>query len=93
MATEETQLLPTLRELAFQAFLARHSLSLLDVALAAGVRLLTVWRVARDLPVSPQQAICVRSGLARLTGVYYRGGITVNREILSVEEQQKIKEG
>lgn len=91
-AAERTQPLPTLRELAFQAFLARYELSLLDVAQAAGVHLLTIWRVARDLPISPQQAMCVRSGLARLTGVYYRGGITVSRGNLSVKEQQTLEE-
>ena len=73
----KTQPLPTLRALAFQAFLARHSLSLLEVALAAGVRLLTVWRVTRDLPVTSQQAERVRAGLYCLTGVRYRGGLTV----------------
>jgi hypothetical protein len=77
LAEIKTQPLPTLRALAFQAFLARHSLSLLEVALAAGVRLLTVWRVTRDLPVTSQQAERVRAGLYRLTGVRYRGGLTV----------------
>jgi hypothetical protein len=92
MAEEETQpllALHTLRALAFQAFLARHGLSLLDVALAAGVRLLTVWKVARDLPVSPQQAESVRAALTRLTGADYRGGITVNQELSLPDEQQR----
>ncbi len=77
ITTIETQPLPTLRALAFQAFMARHGVTLLEVALAAGVRVLTVWRVARDLPIAQQQAERVRAGLYRLTGVHYRGGLTV----------------
>src|SRR5258706_15508697 len=78
IAIEETQPLPGLREMAFRAFLIRHKLSLLDVALAAGVRLLTVWNVEQDYPISRQHAEKVRVGLHRLTGVDYRGGITVH---------------
>src|SRR5215831_18732359 len=80
LAEEKTQPLPTLRELAFRAFLELHQLSLLDVAGAAGGRLLTVWKVARDHPVSRQQAEMVRAGLYRLTGKQYRGGITLRLE-------------
>jgi hypothetical protein len=90
----ETQPLPTLRALAFQAFLELHALTLLDVALASGVRLLTVWRVARDLPVTFQQAERVRAGLHRLTGARYRGGLTVQvdtQEHISFAEKQKIE--
>ena len=72
---EQTQPLPNLAALAFEGFLARHQLSILDVALAAGVRLLTVWRVARDYPISLEQAQQVRLGLYQLTGVHYRGRI------------------
>jgi hypothetical protein len=43
--------------------------------------------VTRDLPVSPQQAACVRAALARLTGVDYRGGITVNKQPISFNEE------
>lgn len=74
---EETQPLPTLRSLAFRAFLEKHGLSWLDVALAAHVRLLTVWNVARDYPISGQQAEMVRMGLYHLTGVRYRGGMAL----------------
>ena len=69
---EPTQPLPNVAPLAFEGFLTRHRLSMLDVARAASVRLLTVWRVMRDLPVSEQQAAQVRAGLYRLTGVQYR---------------------
>lgn len=80
MIEEETQPLPTLRGLAFRAFLAKHELSLLDVALAAGVRLLTVWNIERDNPISCQHAEMVRVGLYRLTGVNYRGGMLLHSE-------------
>ena len=87
---EETQPLPTLRALAFQAFLERYGLTLLDVAMAGGIRLLTVWKVAHDLPISPLQAASVRAGLARLTGECYRGGITVYPPFLAIHEQKQI---
>ena len=90
LAQAETQPLPTLRALAFQAFLERHALTLLDVAMAGGIRLLTVWKVAHDLPISPLQAASVRAGLARLTGECYRGGITVYPPFLAIHEQKQI---
>jgi len=77
MVEEQTQPLPTLRGLAFRFFLARHKLTMLDVARAADVRMLTVWSITRDLPISRQQAEMVRAGLYRLTGTQYRGGITL----------------
>ncbi len=80
MAEERTQPVPTLRALAFQLFLEKHGLCVRDVARAAQVRLLVVWNITRDLPVSHQQAEMVRAGLYLLTGVYYRGGITLHPE-------------
>ncbi|MGH2482208.1 MAG: hypothetical protein ACRDHW_21365, partial [Ktedonobacteraceae bacterium] len=73
--SERTQPLPTIATLLFEGFLARHQLSILDVAQAANIRLLIIWRVARDLPVSAQQARQVYSGLRHLAGVPYRGRI------------------
>jgi hypothetical protein len=78
MAEERTQPLLTLRALAFQLFLAKHELCVRDVARAAQVRLLVVWNITRDLPVSHQQAEMVRAGLYLLTGAGYRGGITLH---------------
>ena len=80
MSEEDTQPLPTLRGLAFRAFLNKHRLSILDVALAAGVRLLVVWNIAHDNPISRQQATMVRTGLYRLTGLEYHGGILLRAE-------------
>lgn len=79
-ADEGTQPLPTLGALAFQLFLHKHGLSILDVALAAQVRLLTVWRISRGLPVSSKKASMVRDGIYRLTRVIYRGLIVVRQE-------------
>lgn len=75
---EQTQPLPPLAPLILEHFLARYQLTILDVALAAGVRLLTVWRVTRDYPISIEQAAQVRRGLYRLTGVRYRGRIRLS---------------
>jgi hypothetical protein len=72
---EQTQPLPPLSPLAFERFLTRHRLSILDVASAARVRMMTVWRVAHDYPISIDQAAQVRLGLYHLTGVSYRGRI------------------
>jgi hypothetical protein len=65
----------TIASLVFAGYLSRHQLSILDVALAARVRLLTIWRVLRDEPVSEEQAHQVYMGLYHLTGVPYRGRI------------------
>jgi hypothetical protein len=89
MAEKETQPQPTLRALAFQLFLAKHELSVRDVARAARVRLLVVWNITRDLPISHQQAEMVRAGLYVLTGASYRGGITLHREQTASEAAQK----
>jgi hypothetical protein len=75
---EQTQPLPNIARLTFEGFLNRHQLSMLDVARAAEVRLLTIWRVMRDLPISEQQAQQVYAGLYRLAGVPYRGRIRLH---------------
>jgi len=79
VSEEETQPLPTLAGLAFQVFLAKHELSLLAVARAAGVPMLTIWRITHNAPIARWQAAMVRAGLSRLTGVQYRGGILLRR--------------
>lgn len=75
---EQTQPLPPLAPLVLEHFLARYQPTLLDVARAAGVRLLTVWRVVHDYPISGAQAEQVRLGLYRLTGASYRGRIRIS---------------
>jgi hypothetical protein len=75
---EETQPLPPIARLTFEGFLTRYHLSMLDVARAAGVRLLTIWRVMHDEPISEQQAQQVYAGLALLAGVPYRGRIRLH---------------
>lgn len=89
MVEEETQPLPTLAGLAFRAFLAKYGLSMRDVALAAGVRLLTVWNITRDLPISRQQAEMVRAGIYWLTGVCYRGGMVLHLERANCWQEKK----
>jgi hypothetical protein len=75
--SETTQPLPNLGALAFQLFLAKYELSILDVALVAQVRLLVVWKITRGQPISPVQAKRVRAALAQLTPTGYRGQIIV----------------
>ena len=62
---------------AFRAYAQYFELSLLDVALAAKVRLMAVWKVEQGLPIREADALAVRSGLHRLTGVPYTALIPV----------------
>jgi hypothetical protein len=57
----------------FRAFLEQHRLSLLDVAQAAGVRLMTFWNIQTGRPVRSRDAQAVRTALFRLTGLPYYG--------------------
>jgi len=78
-ASEVTQPLPNLGALTFQLFLAKHGLTILDVALAAQVRLLVVWKITCGKPIKPVQAQQVRNALLRLTPSGYRGQILVDQ--------------
>lgn len=77
---ETTQPLPNLGALTFQLFLVKHGLTILDVALAAQVRLLIVWKITRGQPITPVQARQVRAALAQLTQTGYRGQIAIRQE-------------
>lgn len=59
----------------FRAFVEQHRLTLLDVALAAKVRLMTVWNIQQDRPVRASSAQAVRAALLHLTGKSYTGSI------------------
>lgn len=61
--------------LTFAGYLQRHELTVLDVARAAGVPAITVWRVAHGWAVSAAHASHIRQGLYQLTGVPYAGAI------------------
>ena len=56
---------------AFRAYLQHFGLSRLDVARAARVRMLTVWKIEQGLPIRAEDALAVCSGLHYLTGVSY----------------------
>ena len=56
---------------AFRAYLRHYELSPLDVALAAKVRLMTVWKIEQGLPIREADALAVCAGLYHLTGVSY----------------------
>ncbi len=55
----------------------RFELSLLDIALAAKVRLMAVWKIEQGLPIRDADAQAVRSGLYRLTGAPYTALIPI----------------
>jgi hypothetical protein len=61
----------------FRAYLQRFELSPLDVALAARVRLMTVWKIEQGLPIRAADALAVRTGLQQVTGVPYTALIPV----------------
>ncbi|HET9920919.1 MAG TPA: hypothetical protein VFQ30_13805 [Ktedonobacteraceae bacterium] len=56
---------------AFRAYLQHFGLSRLEVARAARVRLMTVWKVEQGLPIRAEDALAVCAGLHHLTGVSY----------------------
>jgi hypothetical protein len=47
------------------------------VALACGVRYLTIWKLHHGKPIHRDQSVLVRQGLERLTGVAYTAPIFV----------------
>ncbi len=82
IADEQTMPLPGLdpavvsRE-QFNAFLHRHNLTIRDVALAAGLRLLYVWKVSRGEVVEVHHAGAIRKALYVLTHERYTGLLPV----------------
>ncbi|MGH2498104.1 MAG: hypothetical protein ACRDIV_25685 [Ktedonobacteraceae bacterium] len=56
---------------AFRVYLQHFGLSRLEVARAACVRLLTVWKIEQGLPIRAEDALAVCAGLHHLTGVSY----------------------
>jgi hypothetical protein len=69
----------------FRAYLERYGLSLLDVALAAQVRLLSTWNIQQGIPVRRVHAASIRAGLYELTGVPYTAPIaTIPEDIVSL---------
>jgi len=52
----------------------------LDVALAAGVRYLTIWNIAHNLPVQHRHATLVRQALFHLTREPYTAPIPVHQD-------------
>jgi hypothetical protein len=78
----ETQPLPTsiITACAFAHVLTQHHLTMLDLAQAAGVRLMVVWRALHGLPITASQAQSLRRALFDLTGVAYRGTLLTHGE-------------
>ena len=62
---------------AFRAYLHHFELSLVEVAVAARVRLLTVWKIEQGLPIRAEHAQAVRTALQHLTNVPYIALIVV----------------
>ncbi|MEO8970113.1 MAG: hypothetical protein ABI406_00765, partial [Ktedonobacteraceae bacterium] len=82
IADERTRQLPGLdpavvsRE-QFNTYLRKCNLTILDVAVAAGLRLIYVWKVSRGEPVEVQHAGAIRKALYALTREPYTGLIAV----------------
>ena len=82
-----------LSRLTFRAYLQRYGLSLLDVALAGQVRLLSVWNVQQGIPVRNEHAMAIRAGLSRLIGEPYTAHIeTLPEEIIHLGDSQAWRE-
>ena len=69
-----------LNALIFRQYLARHHLTPLDVALASGVRYLTIWRIWEGQPVKSEYERPVRATLVKLTGEPYHAPILIREE-------------
>jgi hypothetical protein len=77
---QETIPLPRLSGWLLEHFLSSHQLSLREVARAAHVPLLVVWRACRGLPIAPWQAVRLTEGVYALTGVPYRFRLLTQEE-------------
>ena len=64
----------------FHAYLKQYNLDSLRVALTAGVRYLTVWNIQHGNPIRKRDALLVRHGLCKLTGVAYTAPIVMHIE-------------
>ena len=58
LSSNEPATLP-LSGIAFQLYLQKHNLSPLDVALTAGVRYMTIWRMMRALPIRREDDLLI----------------------------------
>ena len=65
--------------IAFRHYLATYQLEPLDVALKAGVRYMTVWRIKQGQPINSQDELLVRQGLLRMTGIPYTAPILIHK--------------
>ena len=77
----------------FNAYLRRRNLTILDVALAAGLRLIYVWKVSRGEPVEVQYAGAIRKALYTLTHEPYTGLIAVQFTPVIPREQNEHRQG
>lgn len=75
-ATESESLPPS--AVAFRRYLAAYQLEPLEVAVKAGVRYMTIWRIWEGHPVKSQYELLVRQGLLRLTGIPYTAPVLVS---------------
>ena len=80
ISEQHTAPLPLSTANAFHAYLAQHRLLWIEVARASGVQSLTVWSIDHGLAIDPVQALRVRQGLYKLTGVAYTGPIHTTKE-------------
>jgi hypothetical protein len=63
---------------AFRRYLREYQLQLLDVALKAGVRYMTVWRIWQGQPISSRNELLIRQGLLRMTGIPYTAPVLLH---------------
>lgn len=75
---EETQPLSAVGK-SFQAYLQRHSLTILEAARLARMPASLVWRMVHRLPISDAKARVLLACLATKTGARYEGAIVVTQ--------------
>lgn len=67
-------------------YLQVHQIEPLQLAIAAGVRYLTVWNALQGRPITAEHAAKIRAALHSLTGIAYAGTIFTIPEP-AIEEQ------
>jgi hypothetical protein len=67
-----------LSAVAFHAYLKQYELDALRVSLTSQVRYLAVWNIQHGNPIRKEDALLVRHGLFKLTGVAYNAPIVTH---------------
>ena len=86
--TAKQETLP-ISAVAFRRYMSKYQIEPLDVALRAGVRYLTVWKIGQGLPIKSRDEVLIRQGLFRMTGIPYTAPMLVHRQPEQVRQESQ----